>query len=179
MPKISAVLSTTLAVALAGATGCASGGQSASSSSTVSSEATQRLGPALLQWTGRFQPTQQQTGDGIGIRSRDRTTGSVKLVAAAESRIRATIDVSTSLTTPTNVRWAVASGACGSGSVAILPVNEFPEINVSSNGRGQLSSDVPAALPTAGTFHVNLYWTDGHDESDVMTCANLRLEERR
>lgn len=153
--------------------GCAS-----SAKTSPPSVAQQSLGPGLLEWTGRFQPVQQQTGDATAIRARNRANGSVTLTAGAQGRMDADIEVSTPLTTSANIRWALASGACGSGALPVLPVNQFPEIDVTANGRGDLKAEVPAALPTAGSYHVNIYWSDGRDESDVMTCANLKLEQR-
>lgn len=154
-------------------------GCAASAKTSPSPIANQTLGPGLLQWTGRFQPVQQQSGDATSIRGRNRASGSVKLTAVTEGRMNANIEVSTPLTQSSNIRWALASGSCGSGALPVLPVNDFPEIDVTSSGRGDLKADVPASLPTAGSYHVNVYWTDGRDESDVMTCANLKLEPRR
>lgn len=156
------------------AAGCASSAKTA-----PSPVAQQSLGPGLLEWTGRFQPVQQQTGDATAVRARNRANGSVKLTAGAQGRMDADIEVSTPLTSSANIRWALAAGACGSGALPVLPVDEFPEIDVTANGRGDLKANVPAPLPTAGSYHVNVYWSDGRDESDVMTCANLKLEQRR
>jgi len=42
-----------------------------------------------------------------------------------------------------------------------------------------VSGDVPLALPTSGSYHVNLYLSHGGDESDVLSCANLRMESKK
>jgi hypothetical protein len=47
-----------------------------------------------------------------------------------------------------------------------------------SNGRGQIDGDVPLELPTSGSYHVDVFWSNGQDQADVMTCANLRIEAR-
>ena len=165
---------------LAAAVGCASSGRAVPSAMPQGSSADlHALGPGLLQWTGRFQPIQQQTGDGTAVRGRNRVNGSVRLVSNASGRMDASISVSTPLTTATNVRWALASGACGSGALPVLPVDQFPEISVSGGGRGDMHAEVPTPLPTTGSYHVNVYWSNGQDEGDVMSCANLRLEQRK
>jgi hypothetical protein len=168
-----------LAGALLATGGCASGHQPQSAPTVASATATNQLGPGLLEWDGRFQAIQQQTGDGTSVRAHNNANGTVKLTAAGMGRTTAELNIFTPLTTATDVRWAMASGACGSGALPLLPVDEFPEIQVSSNGHGSLTSDVSVPMPTAGSFHVNIYWGDGRDESDVMTCANLRVQPRR
>jgi hypothetical protein len=159
--------------------GCASAHSTTPANPSTSPTATSQLGPGLLQLTGRFQPILQQSGDATSPHARNKVTGTIKLTAAAMGRTTAEITVSTPVTTPTDLRWAIVNGACGSGAIPLLPVDEFPTIRVSSTGDGTLAGDVATPLPTAGTFHANLYWTDGRDEGDVMGCANLRIERRR
>jgi hypothetical protein len=159
------------------ASACASG----SHSPAVTPAGTGADAPGVLglAWTGRFQPRQQQSGDGTSLRGRNNATGTVTLTALARERLRAEITVATPLATATNIRWSLSTGACGSNTIPVLPVDQFPEITVSSSGRGQLDTEVPTSLPTSGSYHVNIFWTNGADESDVMTCANLRQSARK
>src|SRR3712207_9348973 len=57
-----------------------------------------------------------------------------------------------------------------------LPISgfeQFPVIEMGSNGRGQLDAEIPMTLPTTGTYHVNVYWS-GHQIADVLTCADRK-----
>lgn len=91
------------------------------------------------------------------------------------NRTHAEITLSAPVTS-IGLHWAVHPGRCGSGSLPLAAVDQFPVLEIGSNGRGQLSADVPLTLPPSGNYHVNVFWTGGQDLSDVMTCANLRPE---
>ncbi|HKN65903.1 MAG TPA: hypothetical protein VJW73_06480 [Gemmatimonadaceae bacterium] len=136
--------------------------------------------PQLLRWTGTFQPIQQQTGD-LGPRSTNKVYGTVSLSRPPEnaSGVHVRMELSTPLAESRQLHWAIFDGRCGSPSLPLLAIEQFPEMNVSNNGRGQLDADLPLALSTSGAYHVDVYWTTGHDQGDVMTCANVRLDKSR
>ena len=55
------------------AAGCASSqGGGAASESITADAASGKIGPAFLEWSGRFQTTQQQTGTFSGLQQRNR-----------------------------------------------------------------------------------------------------------
>ena len=132
--------------------------------------------PAFIQWSGSFQAVQQQNGNANAPRGRNNASGNVVLTASSRNSIRAKITLN-SATSSQYVHWALVSGRCGSSAIPLLTVNQFPDISL-SNGRGQLDGQVPLDIPTSGTYHVDVYWSNGQDQADVMTCANLRLEPR-
>lgn len=164
---------------------CSSGG-SASTASTTPEPGTSRTEKIVAQaeaasmhWTGSFQPVQQQTGS-MAPRGSSRVFGNVTLSQspASANRTRARISVSTQLKDTRQLRWALVTGRCGSADIPVLGVEQFPEITMSSSGRGELDSEVPVLLPQKGNYHVNVFFSNGADLSDVMTCANLKLERR-
>lgn len=132
--------------------------------------------PALIQWSGSFQAVQQQNGNANAPRGRNNASGTIVLTASSRNSIRARITLN-STTSSQYVHWALISGRCGSSAIPLLTVNQFPDISM-SNGRGQLDGQVPLDIPTSGTYHIDVYWSNGQDQADVMTCANLRLEAR-
>ena len=154
--------------------GCTSsrGGGTGSTSVAMAAGAGE-LGPALLQWTGRFQATQQQTGD-VATHAMNQTTGLVTLTAAGPNQTRVQLTVSGPMLDPVQLPWAMASGACRSGSIPLMAVAQFPEITM-SNGRGELDAVFSMPMPTTGTYHVNVYNGSTSDESGVMACAELKL----
>ena len=117
----------------------------------------------------------------MGPHRSNRTFGSVLLTAApdAPSQLRAAINLSTQLTSTARLKWALVPGRCGSADLPVIAIEQFPEIIVSSNGTASANATVPYVLPRNGSYHVNVFWSSGADLSDVMTCANLRLETKR
>jgi hypothetical protein len=163
---------------LGAAAGCASGGASSSggSPSVAMAAGAGEVGPAFLKWTGRFQATQMQSGD-VAARGLNQATGSVTLTAAGPNQTRVQLTVSGPTTDPVQLPWAISPGACRSGTIPVMTVSQFPEITM-SNGRGELDATLSMPMPTAGTYHVNVYNGSTQDESGVMTCAELRLERK-
>ncbi len=160
---------------LAGLAACAtakpvdnSGGPTPSASAGVSSGATVR-------WTASLQPAQQRTG-GLGPTGQNKTFGSVALRSIGTERASISISLSTPLQNSATLSWAVLPGRCGSSALPLVPIERFPVIDVSTNGRGQLNTEMSLELPTSGAYHVNVYWAGGSQLSDVMTCGNLRRE---
>jgi hypothetical protein len=62
----------------------------------------------------------------------------------------------------------------------VLSVNEFPTIEVGSNGAGIVRGELPVGLNVRGTYHANVYWANrATDVSNVMMCANLAYDGPR
>ena len=134
------------------------------------------LGVAMIQWSGRFRATQEQSGNG-SARQLNQTTGSVVLTAPSAEQTRAQITVSGPMLDPLRVPWSVSSGPCHSGTLPLTSIAQFPEIGM-SNGHGELDAIFSMTLPTAGSYHVNVYNGTSTDESGVMACAELKIERR-
>jgi hypothetical protein len=165
-------------LALAALVACSStpsGGVAASAPSPSRADNAQ-----LLRWTGSFQQIQQQTGN-LGPRSTNKVYGNVALTRLSETPNSAHVrmELSTTVRDSRQLHWAVLDGHCGSTTLPLLAIEQFPQISISNNGRGQLETDVPLALTTTSTYHVEVYWTTGNDQGDVMTCANVRLDNGR
>lgn len=164
------------------AVGCASS-QTAGGSSSVSSQANSgALGPALLQWSGRFRAQVVQSASlSSPTTTRSGASGSVMLTAPdpSETTVHLTVSLPQFSTEPVQLYWTVSSGSCGSNSIPLVSVSQFPQIAVNS-GHGNLDASLPFAMPTTGDYHVNIYdnGADGRDESGVITCASLKLERR-
>jgi hypothetical protein len=118
--------------------------------------------------TGYAAPTKQQ-----------KTYGTVRVEPTAGdlNRSKVSIIVSTSLQEPSALRWAILPGRCGASTLPIVGFEHFPIIEVGTNGRGQLNTEIPVGLPYEGSFHVNVYGggnQSGGRLENVLTCANLR-----
>lgn len=166
----------TLLVAAAG-TGCAHASQSAGEQSVAVQAASGQLGPAFLEWSGKFRPTQQQSL-GVEMRSRNIASGTVTLTAPNEREMHVRISLSGPEDQSGALLWAIAPGACRSGSIPLMPVSSFPELRM-INGHAELDRPISIPIPTSGTYHVNVYNSTVTDESGVMTCAELTLGRRK
>lgn len=178
--RLPAYLLSSLALAALG--GCARSAQSAGPATAAPAPGgavaarTATAAAGGIRWTGSLTPTQQRSG-GMGPRSQSRAFGNVTITAlAGQSRSRAQVTVATS-SQNVALPWAVLPGQCGTGSLPLMNVNSFPVIEVGSNGRGDLSTEIPLAMPEEGSFHVNVYWPGGQQLDEVMTCANLKRAE--
>lgn len=139
-----------------------------------SSRADDAAAPAASGWSGNFQPTQERTGVLAPTRLQQ-AGGTVRLRQSARDpqRTSVALTVSTQLQEPTSLRWAVLPGRCGTGSLPLLGFEQFPPLDVTSSGRGQMEVDISIPLPQSGTYHINVYY-GGTELNNVLTCANLR-----
>jgi len=156
--------------------GCAS--SNSEPPSTRQQAAAGAISPTMLEWTGKFRPGDQASAM-AGMHARSTSVGDVRLTVDSRNVTRAQInfslDAEPALTG--GYRWALASGECGTDSFPVVPVNQFPLIQLSNN-RGSLDAPVNFPLPTSGRYHVNVYQTDGADQGDVMGCADMTLGRR-
>lgn len=160
---------------IAALTACASTTPVTGSGDGVPAPGSVQGATAGSRWTGSLQPTQQSSGS-VGPRGQSKAFGTVRLSSKGVDRTVVDLSLSTSLQNSTSLNWALLPGRCGTGSLPVVGIERFPVIEVGTNGRGQLSSEMALALPESGTYHLNVYWGSGQQLSDVMTCANLRKE---
>jgi hypothetical protein len=131
-----------------------------------------------LVWSGSLQPMQERTGYAAPTKQQ-KTYGTVRLQPTARDLNRTTVSivVSTSGQDASALRWAILPGRCGASTLPIMGYDQFPIIEVGTNGRGQLNTEIQLGMPYDGSFHVNVYG-GGHGQSagleNVLTCANLR-----
>ena len=163
--------------ALAFAAACAS---TPRTSDEVMDVATDREGvlASSARWTGNISPSNSFSG-GINGATRQNTYGSVVMSISPRNNkaTRVQLTFQAPVQQSTVFRWAVLPGRCGSGSIPLLAAESFPDLEVSSSGRGQLDADIPIQLPVAGQHHVNIY-SRGSNLADVVGCGNLRFEPR-
>lgn len=128
-----------------------------------------------IRWTGNFTPVQVRSSN-VAMRTQSRIYGTVSLTSADGSpdRTRARLNfTSQSGANSFTVQWALVPGRCGSGGLPVLPIDNFPMIEVGGDGRAQLDAELALSLPDSGEYHVNVY-NGGQELSNVITCANLK-----
>ena len=105
--------------------------------------------------------------------TQNKTTGSVFMSQAGQDRIRVRLVVSTSFPDGQYLKWAILPGMCGSNMMPIAPVDQFPIIEMGTNGQGEVDRVLPLSMPATGQFHVNVY-RGGSQLEHVLTCGNLK-----
>ena len=165
-----------MALALVAAAGCGRTAQGPATSSVAMQAATGALGPALLEWSGKFKSTQQQS-IGIAPRSLNIASGSIVLTAPDDRQTHVQMTLSGPADANALLQWAIAPGACRSGTIPVMPITNFPEIRM-NNGHGELDQVLSMPIPTSGSVHVNIYSGDATDETGVMVCSELKLTKR-
>ena len=125
-----------------------------------------------LRWEASLRATLQRTGR-LAATTRNKTTGTVFMSQAGQDRIRVRITVATSYHDGSDLKWAIVPGRCGSNMMPIAPVDQFPTIEVSTNGRGEIDRVLPLSMPATGQYHVNVYRGGGGSLESVLTCGNL------
>ena len=141
---------------------------------TASSQA-DVAGVGATGWTASLTQTQQRTGE-LAPTGQQKATGTVALlpITGTPDRMRLQITLSAPANSSSTLRWAILPGRCGSSALPLIGVESFPSIDVGSNGRGQVSGDIPLSLESGAIYHVNVYKGQGMELSDVLTCGNLR-----
>lgn len=131
--------------------------------------------PTRVRWSGNFQPVQIRSSS-VGMRIQSRIYGTAELASVEGNLSRTKARLRFNVQTGNNsftVQWALLSGRCGSGSLPVIPVENFPIMEVGSNGRAQLDEELALELPQGGDYHVNVY-LGGQNLDNVITCANLK-----
>jgi hypothetical protein len=133
--------------------------------------------PAAPHWAGNFQPTQQRTGQ-LAVTGQNRAFGNVSIGVTQGGnldRMRVNLSVAVPTSAGNSLRWAVLPERCGSGELPLIGFDQFPLIDVTTSGRGQVTADLPLVMAPASSYHVNVY-SGSPSLENVVTCANLKFD---
>jgi hypothetical protein len=70
--------------------------------------------------------------------------------------------------------WAILPGTCGIPALPIIPMSNFPELNVGGGGRAQVTTSLPLEFPTNGSYHIDIYRERRQGADALIACGNLR-----
>ena len=70
--------------------------------------------------------------------------------------------------------WAILFGNCGAGSMSLLPVSAFPELEITAGGHAQVDATLMLELATSGNYHIDIYRDRQASAESVVGCGNLR-----
>lgn len=141
-------------------------------SSQAGSDANEIIASGAVQYDGTFRPIQQSDGR-LGMTTVQRIYGNVRVIfRESTGRSQITLSLNTNSAQSEILSWAIVPGRCGSGGVPVMPSAQFPPLELSNNGRGDVKvDDMPLALPQ-GNYHVNVY-RGGDNLTNVIACSNL------
>jgi hypothetical protein len=74
--------------------------------------------------------------------------------------------------------WAIAAGNCGTPALPLIPMSNFPELQIAGGGRAQVTTSLPIELPTAGAYHVDVYRSRQQSTDALIACGNMKLVGR-
>jgi hypothetical protein len=125
-------------------------------------------------WTGNIQSVTQSRGD-VAPSTRDRSYGSFVWSRGDGPQLTNFNLVFTYAGQERFLSWAIVAGSCGVPSLPLVPLSNFPEINIGGSGRGQVTGPLPIAFPTTGSYHVDIYRSRQQSMDALVACGNLKL----
>lgn len=131
-------------------------------------------------WTGSIRAREARTGAAAPTKPPAMYQGSVRLTRVEGDISRTNIYILLSGPPPETsdaMSWVLASGRCGAVEAPVLPVSAFDPLDIGSNGRAEKSTTVPFEFPKDGMYHVDFF--SGHNArlTNVVACADLKLQE--
>jgi hypothetical protein len=125
-------------------------------------------------WTGRIQGVTQSRGD-VAQSTRDRSYGDFTWSHGPSQSITNVNLVFNYAGQERFLSWAIIAGSCGSPSLPIVPMSNFPELNIGTGGRTQVNGTIPVELPTTGQYHVDIYRSRQQSVDALVACGTLKF----
>ena len=151
--------------------GCAKSTTSADTSPSPSSTA---AAGESARWTANIQSVTQSRGD-VAQTTRDRSYGSFTWSRGTSPSLSAVGLVFNYTGQERFLAWAIIAGSCGTNALPIIPMSNFPELNVGGGGRAQVNATLPLDLPTTGSYHVDIYRSRQGGVDALVACGNMRF----
>jgi hypothetical protein len=127
-------------------------------------------------WSGRIASVLQNRGD-VAQSTRDNSYGSASWTRG-DSPTLSTVNLTfTYAGTERDLSWALIGGSCGMSAPPLIPMTNFPELNIGSSGRAQLTATLPIDLPSSGAYHVDIYKSRSGGAENLVGCGNLRYSK--
>jgi len=128
----------------------------------------------VVSWSGNISAVVESNAD-VRQSTRGSGYGNAQLTRGeAANSTRINVQYSSGGTNDRYLNWAILPGRCGSGSLPVMPISNFPELTVGGDGRAQVNVELPFEFPTRGDYHVNIYHERQQTLDQVVACGNLR-----
>ena len=124
-------------------------------------------------WSARIASVTQNRGD-VAQSTRDNSYGSAEWTRADVPTLSKFDVVFTYAGTERDLAWAVLAGSCGTAALPVIPLANFPELNVGGGSRAQVSASLPIDMPATGAYHIDIYKDNSGDPQSLVGCGDFR-----
>ena len=125
-------------------------------------------------WNANIQSVTQSRGEVVQT-TRDRSYGTAIWSHGASPSL-SNINVVFTYTGPERtLAWAILPGSCGSPTLPVIPMSNFPELAIAGGGRSQVTTSLPLELPVTGSYHIDIYRDRRASADGLVACGNLRF----
>lgn len=124
-------------------------------------------------WSANIQSVTESRSD-ISQSARARSYGSATITRSDVNNLTMANIVFNHSGSDRFLNWAIHSGSCGSPSLPLLPISNFPELQVGGGGRAQVTAQIPLEFPVTGEYHVNIYKERQQTRDALVACGNFR-----
>ena len=124
-------------------------------------------------WTANLQSVTQSRGEVVQT-TRDRSYGSATWTRGMGPSLSNINVVFTYAGQERTLAWAILPGSCGTPALPIIPMSNFPELNIGGGGRAQVTTSLPLEFPVSGTYHIDIYRDRRQGADALVACGNLR-----
>ena len=124
-------------------------------------------------WSANIQSVTQSRGEVVQT-TRDRSYGNASWTVGASPSLSVVSLIFTYTGQERSLPWAILPGSCGSPSLPVIPLSNFPELNVGGGGRAQVTASLPLELPSTGTYHIDVYRDRRSSTEFLVACGNLK-----
>ena len=128
-------------------------------------------------WTARIASVTQNRGD-VAQSTRDKSYGSADWIRGASPTLSTVNLTFTYAGQERDLNWALIAGSCGMAALPLIPLANFPELNIGSGGRAQVTASLPIDLPQSGTYHVDIYRDRSGDPTSLVGCGNFKFSAK-
>lgn len=119
----------------------------------------------------------QNRGD-VGQSTRDNSYGSADWIRGA-GRTLSTVNLTfTYAGNERDLNWALIAGSCGTAALPLIPMANFPELNIGSGGRAQVTATLPIELPSNDSYQVDIYKDRSGNAASLVGCGNFKYNAK-
>jgi len=135
------------------------------------------IAPGGGRWNARISSVTQNRGD-VAQSTRDKSYGSADWTRGAGPTLSTVNLTFTYAGVERDLNWALIAGSCGMAALPLIPLANFPELNIGSGGRAQVTATLPIDLPATGTYHVDIYKDRTGGAESLVGCGNFKYNAK-
>ena len=124
-------------------------------------------------WTTRFRsvaPTHLNAGDS----TRHSSYGTVEWTPGS-ARTLSNLHLKFAYSGPEQeLSWAILYGTCGTASLPVIPLSNFPEMDLIAGGTAEVNATLTLEFPLSGNYHAEIYKDRIGGPEAVVACGDFK-----